>query len=181
MSRRIRAPDATFSIPADHEMLWWIYNLLFPIGFLALLPRFLIRMTRRGGYARRFGERFGLYRPDVRERLAKLTDPIWVHGVSVGEMFVALRFAEEFRRRHPASRFVISTTTSTGRRIAESNMDARDVPVYFPLDFPWVVGRALSAIRPRMLVLVECELWPNLIRRAKSLGTRTLCIATTTA
>lgn len=151
-------------------MLWWIYNLLFPIGFVALLPRFLIRMARRGGYTRRFGERFAVYRHDVRERLDKEGRRIWVHGVSVGEMFVALRFADEFRQRHLGPRFVISTTTSTGRRIAESNLHPDDVLVYFPLDFPWVVRRALNVIRPEMLVLVECELWPNLIRHAKRRG-----------
>jgi 3-deoxy-D-manno-octulosonic-acid transferase len=151
-------------------MLWLIYNLLFPIGFLILLPRFVIRMARRGGYMGHFGERFAYYAPGVRKRLAMEPRRIWIHGVSVGEMFVALRFTEEYRRRHPETRFVISTTTSTGRQIAEKNVLPEDVLIYFPLDFPWVVRRALNAIRPAMLVLVECELWPNLIRQAKDRG-----------
>lgn len=151
-------------------MIWWIYNVLFPIGFLLLLPRFLIRMARRGGYMRRFGERFALYRDDVKERLRGIQRPIWIHGVSVGEMFVALQFADEYRRFHPEARIVISTTTSTGRQIAQKYMPPDCVLVYFPLDFPWVVRRALQIIRPCLMVLVECELWPNLIRRAKQCG-----------
>ena len=151
------------------SVLWAVYNVLFPVGFLALLPRFLVRMARRGGYARHFAERFARYDEAT---LAKLREGswVWIHAVSVGEVFVALRFMEEYRASHPGTRFVFSTTTSTGRRIGEEQVRDPDVLVYFPLDFPLVVKRALAVIKPRLLVLVECELWPNLIRLAKQRG-----------
>ena len=150
-------------------MLWFLYQFLFTIGFLLMLPKFLLRMRRRGGYGAHFAERLGSYAPDVAARLAE-TPRIWVHAVSVGEIYVALGLIAEWRRRRPADRFVLSVTTSTGRALAEKNLPKEDVLVYFPVDFPPVVRRAMRAIRPRALILIECELWPNLLRRAARAG-----------
>lgn len=150
-------------------MLWLFYNILFAIGFILMLPRAFVRMIRRGGYARHFGQRLGWYGPEITARLGE-GNPVWVHAVSVGEVFVALRFMDEFRQRHPAARFVLSTTTSTGHAIAESKRRDPDVLLYFPVDFPFVVRRVLRIIHPKILVLVECELWPNLIRLARRGG-----------
>lgn len=146
-------------------MVWFLYNLLFPIGFVALLPRFISRMLRRGGYRRHFFQRFARYDDNTLSRLAG-ERRVWVHAVSVGEIFVALKLMREWRARRPDLRFVITTTTPTGHALAGRSIDPRDVLLYFPLDFPFVVRRALAAIRPRALVLVEVEIWPNLIRRA---------------
>jgi len=150
-------------------MIWWLYNLLFPICYLLLMPRFLLRMWKRGGYAKGFTQRFARYEASVAERIRELPR-IWIHAVSVGEVHVALRFVEELRKNDPGLGFVVTTTTSTGHRIAEQRMDPRDVLLYFPADFPPVVSRALNTIKPRALVLTECELWPNLIREARSQG-----------
>ena len=156
-------------------MLWYFYNILFFIGFLVLLPRAIVRMCRRGGYARHFGQRMARYSPEL---LAQFRDGgwVWVHAVSVGEIFVAVRFMQEFRARQPGAKFVLSTTTSTGHAIAEKEVKAPDVLIYMPLDFPFIMKRALSVIRPRALVLVECELWPNLIRWAKRGGVPVMLI-----
>ncbi len=150
-------------------MIWLLYNILFVIGFLVMLPHFLLRMKRRGGYLHDFSHRFGSYRPELRAKLRE-GPRIWVHAVSVGELFVAMKFMEELRKRRPGARFVLSTTTSTGHAIADRQLQADDVLIYFPIDFPAIVRRALNAIRPQALVLVECELWPNLIRLAKRRG-----------
>lgn len=152
-------------------MLWFIYNILFAIGFTLMLPRAFMRMRRRGGYLPHFRQRFARYEPDVRARLEE-GGRIWVHAVSVGEIFVALRFMDEVRARHPGERFVLSTTTSTGHALAAGKIRPEDVLIYFPLDFPWIVRRALRLIRPKVLALVECELWPNLIRLAKKADVR---------
>ncbi len=156
-------------------MLWFIYNLLFAIGFLAMLPRFLFRMAKRGGYARDFAQRFGRYAAPVRAQL-EAGRRVWVHAVSVGEVFVALRFMDELRSRRPGVKFVLSTTTSTGHAIAAGKIAEPDVLIYFPLDFPSVTRRVLDLLRPLALVLVECELWPNLIRLARQRGTPVLLI-----
>ena len=150
-------------------MIWFFYNLLFPLVFLLVLPRFLFRMRKRGGYRDRFSQRFGLYEPAIRARLDG--EPrVWIHAVSVGEMLVALQFIQAYRARHPGARFVLSTVTSTGRAMALKQADPLDVVLYFPLDFPPIVRRALAAIRPRMLILTEGELWPNLLRQCRDRG-----------
>lgn len=150
-------------------MIWFLYNILFAIGFLVLLPHFLRRMRRRGGYARRFGERVARYEPDVARALSE-DSRIWIHAVSVGETYVALRFMEAMRARRPETRWVLSVNTSTARAIAETRVSAPDVLIYFPVDFPFIMRRALNIIRPRALILVECELWPNLVRLARGRG-----------
>ena len=150
-------------------MIWWFYNVLFPVCYVLLLPRFLVRMWKRGGYRKGFAQRFARYPDDIVERLNEMPR-IWIHAVSVGEVYVALRFAEELRQSDPETAFVLTTTTSTGHRVAERRMDPRDVLLYFPADFPAVAARALSALKPKALILTECELWPNLIREAHSRG-----------
>lgn len=143
--------------------MWFLYNILFAIGYLALLPMFVRRMRRRGGYRQDFGERFGCYAPEKRAALAE-GRRIWVHAVSVGEALVALSFIRTVRETRPDARFVISTTTSTGHALLATRKAADDLLIYYPLDFPWIARRVARLIRPTMLVLTECELWPNLLR-----------------
>lgn len=150
-------------------MIWFFYNILFAIGYTLMLPRFFFRMWRRGGYARDFAQRLGWYRSGVRSLLAG-GGRVWVHAVSVGEVYVALKLMEEWRRRRPGARFVLSTNTATGYAIARATVRAPDAFIYVPVDFPLVVRRAISLIRPTALVLVELELWPNLVRLARGRG-----------
>ena len=149
--------------------IWLLYNVLFAFGYLLMTPRFLYRMWRRGGYRRGFAQRFGRYDDEVRRKLAGIS-PMWVHAVSVGEVFVALNFMAALKQARPGTRFVLSTTTSTGHAMATARMSAEDVLIYFPLDFPWIVRRALEGLRPRALVLTECEMWPNMIRLCRGRG-----------
>ena len=150
-------------------MIWILYNLLFPIGFLLMLPKFILRMAQRGGYRRHFEQRLGIYGRGTTAHLAK-GRRIWIHAVSVGELFVALRFIEEYRKEHPEALFVLSTNTSTGHALAEQKMDRRDVLIYFPVDLPLVMYRVFNQIKPLKLILVECEFWLNLIQQAHRRG-----------
>ena len=150
-------------------MIWFLYNLLFPIGFLLLLPKFLSRMARRGGYRKHFEQRIGIYGHGTTTRLNEARR-IWIHAVSVGEIRVALRFITAYRRENPEARFVLSTATSTAHALGKKELDRRDVLIYFPVDLPLVMKRALDTIKPLKLILVECEFWPNLVRQARSRG-----------
>jgi len=96
----------------------------------------------------------------------KETQRIWIHAVSVGEIHIALRFVEAYRRQQSDVFFVLSTNTSTAHAIGREQIDERDVLIYFPLDLPLVMKKAFHAIQPLKLILVECEIWPNLIREA---------------
>ncbi len=144
-------------------MIWFLYNCFFPLVFLLLLPQFLLRMYKRGGYRNGFLQRFGLYQAAVLERLHS-RPRIWIHAVSVGEVQIALRFIRALRETQNALAFVLTTNTSTGHAIAAAQLAADDVLLYFPVDFPLIMRRALGHLRPRALVLVEGELWPNLLR-----------------
>jgi len=171
-------------------MKWTLYNLLFGIAWLFMLPGFLLRMARRGGYRARMGDRFALYPDDV---LAKLraaktvgrgeaamdssghevpppSEWVWVHAVSVGEVQVAGQLMREWRAAEPDVRFCFSTTSSTGWKMAEREVSERDVLIYTPLDFPNFVKSALGTVRPRAIVLTESEIWPVFIRAAAKRG-----------
>ena len=180
-------------------MKWCIYNILFALLYPFLLPGFLVRMLRRGGYAARMGDRFALYpeglfgkdRP-LFDSHAKLTtnnqqltiNYVWIHAVSVGEVQVAGQLMREWRKAEPDVRFCFSTTSSTGWKIAEKELaslnlstsqplnssTSSDVLIYNPLDFPNFVKSALRTVRPRAIVLTESEIWPNFIRMAKKMG-----------
>jgi 3-deoxy-D-manno-octulosonic-acid transferase len=150
-------------------MIWLMYNMLFPLGLLILLPKFLFRMCRRGGYAPDFPQRLGLYKAPVAARLAA-GNRIWIQAVSVGEIFVALKLIRHIRERDPAALFVLSTNTSTGYAIGHQQIDDRDVLIYFPLDFPPIMRRVLGLLKPRAMLLIENEMWPNMIRQARRRG-----------
>lgn len=156
-------------------MIWIVYNLLFPVVFLLALPYYLFRMARRGGYAKGFVQRLGIYDAGLTARVAS-RERVWVHAVSVGETFVALRFMEEWRKVKPDVSFVLSVNTSTGRVLASRLMHSEDVMVYFPVDTPLVLSRVFRVLRPTLLVLTECEFWPNLIGMAKRRGVPVMLI-----
>lgn len=150
-------------------MLWILYNLLFPIVFLFMLPKFISRMLKRGGYGQHFEQRIGHFGTQTKARLREHRR-IWVHAVSVGEIYVALRFIKAYRAAHPDSYFALSTTTSTAHKIGREAIDERDVLFYFPVDLPLIIHKVLGIIHPLRIVLMEGEFWPNLIRLADNRG-----------
>ena len=153
----------------------FFYNLLFPIVLLVLLPGFLLRMTRRGNYRHKFGQRFGIYSAGVREKLAGM-NRVWVHAVSVGEVNIALKLIQSLREEDPGLAFVLSTTTSTGFKLAVSRKSAWLEPIYSPLDFYPIVRSVVRLIRPRCLILVEAEVWPNLVWEVRQIGAKTALV-----
>jgi 3-deoxy-D-manno-octulosonic-acid transferase len=150
-------------------MIRFIYNLLWPLGLVFFLPGYLIKMFRRGGYRRKFGQRLGFYSADVRRRLTQQRST-WLHAVSVGEVGVALKLASELRRLQPDLRCVLTTTTTTGFSFAAKNAPDWIEIMYNPLDFWPIMRRAFSVINPARIVLIEAEIWPNLVAEAHARG-----------
>lgn len=144
-------------------MRWLLYDLFLLIAGAAMAPHLYLKMRRRGGYRENFGNRYGRYSPGQLAEFRK-GRAILVHAASVGEVGVAFQFIEAFRRDNPAQRFVVSVTSSTGWQEAGRRRTDLDALVYCPLDFPAFVRRALDAINPSAFVMVETEIWPNLIR-----------------
>lgn len=94
---------------------------------------------------------------------------LWIHAVSVGESIAAKPLIEGFATRHPEYDLRISTTTATGRAVAGKRYGAGRV-FYYPLDLSWCVRRVLRRVRPSLLVLMELEVWPNLLSMAERAG-----------
>ncbi len=143
-----------------------IYNVLFPILFLLYLPVFFYRLKRRGNYQNGFWERFSVYSSGKKRQFNACRKPIWIHAVSVGETVAALTFINEWCERDNDVQFILSSTTSTGQSIAGRQQNDRIIPIYFPLDFFIFTRRALSIIKPVMVIIFEVEIWPNLITTA---------------
>ncbi len=147
-----------------------VYDILLIIWFLLSIPLLLFKVI--GGKA-----------PEVRQRLGFLPlniianckgkDLIWIHGVSVGETVAASPLVTEIRKLYPHYKIIFSTVTSTGREMAKK-LIAADGLIYFPFDFPWTVKKVLTLLKPKLVILMETELWPNFIRTANSMGTKVM-------
>jgi len=146
------------------------YNVGFILFFLVTGLFFLYRLWRRGKLLPQFGQRLGFYSKDVKQKLAPSAD-LWIHAVSVGEVKIARVLLLRLREMKPDVRAVISCTTPTGRDLAKKRLeDERTLIIYNPLDFLWSVVHAFKLIRPKLLLLVESEVWPNYLWCAKRRG-----------
>jgi 3-deoxy-D-manno-octulosonic-acid transferase len=146
-------------------MIRLIYNLFWPIGLLFFLPGYFAKMIRRGGYREKFGQRVGIYDGGVRNRLSNQRST-WLHAVSVGEVNIALKFANALRAFEPDLHCVLTTTTTTGFALARKTAPSWIEVMYTPLDYWPIMRRAFSVIRPARIILVEAEVWPNLAAAA---------------
>ena len=137
------------------------YNVAFMTFFFVTGPFFLWRLWRRGKILPQFGQRFGFYAKEVREKLRPGCD-LWIHAVSVGEVKLARVVVRHLREERPDLRIVLSTTTGTGFSLAKELLeDERTFVIYNPIDFLWSVVTAFNAIEPKRLILIESEIWPN--------------------
>jgi 3-deoxy-D-manno-octulosonic-acid transferase len=142
-------------------------DLAYLAGLLTASPWLLYRtLTRK----RRFRSPLARFLGAVRLKAPEKGRPrAWFHGVSVGEVHLLRQVVAGFRERHPNWDCVISSTTDTG--LEEARRCFAGLPVIvWPFDFSWAVKRALAAVQPRLLVLAEGELWPNMLRVAKRRG-----------
>ena len=146
-----------------------VYNILLVIGFVLGLPWFLWKGRASGKYVRTFRERMG--RQPVYLNLDG-DRSIWIHAVSVGEVLAARPLVPALRERFPSHRIFLSTTTVTGNEVAKKSVRGLDGLFFAPFDFPHAVRRALEVVNPALLLLVETELWPNLIHEANRRGAR---------
>ena len=159
-------PPLPVSVPFKTRFILFVYNLLFPFVFLGILPAYLGRMFKRGQYRDKFGQRFGVYSNEVRARFVG-GDWIWIHAVSVGEVLIALKLIRKMKALRPSLQVALSTTTTTGFALASKSSAPWLEIIYNPIDFPPFVHAALNLIRPRLIILVEAEVWPNLAVAAR--------------
>ena len=147
-------------------LLRWCYRLTFPVIAGLVSPYYALRLSKRGSPSEGLAERMARYSRSTREKVGSGVD-LWIHAVSVGEVLVALALLRELRKKAPALWVALTVTTITGRRVALGAADPRTVVLWSPVDFPGVVKRTFDLLRPRVLVLVETEVWPNYLWEAK--------------
>jgi 3-deoxy-D-manno-octulosonic-acid transferase len=163
--------------------MYFLYRLLTAAGMLVLAPYFALRGWRRGEPLGALRERLGILPPEILSRAAALpaagdrhgtrNDPggaVWIHAVSVGEVLAAKPLVEGLKRRYPGRPIFVSTTTETGQKLARERLQSADAIFYFPLDWVVPVRRALRAIRPALVIIMETEIWPNFLREARRAG-----------
>ncbi|HYL68696.1 MAG TPA: 3-deoxy-D-manno-octulosonic acid transferase [Candidatus Limnocylindria bacterium] len=154
-------------------LMYFLYRVLTAAGMLVLAPYFALRGWRRGEPARALRERLGILPPEISSRAeaASAGDAaVWIHAVSVGEVLAAKPLMEGLKRRYPGRLIFVSTTTETGQRLARERLQSADGIFYFPLDWVVPVRRALRAIRPALVIIMETEIWPNFLREARRNG-----------
>lgn len=148
-------------------MVYLLYNLLLIISSLFLVPYYLFRGLRYGKSRRGIRERLG-YFTDAQLAQVKDKEVLWVHAVSVGETRAAIPLMRQLRETYPEYTLVLSNVTETGHAIAQDIKDI-DLCIFFPFDLSWVTRRALKAISPKLIAIVETEIWPNFTREARNL------------
>ena len=134
--------------------MYILYDLIFLLFATAYLPIFLFRKKFHRGFKMRLG---------ILPKHLKLEHPIWVHAVSVGEVMAVRHLIEDLRAAYPDKKLVISTVTTTGNKIAKGIAREGDFVPYLPLDLSFIIRGVVDKIQPSAFVLVETEIWPNLI------------------
>jgi 3-deoxy-D-manno-octulosonic-acid transferase len=144
--------------------VYLLYSVVTLLTLVVLSPYFLYQALRHNKYVGSFRQRLG-YLP-VSLNLDG-DDSIWVHAVSVGEVLAARSLIAELRRRYPRLRLFVSTTTLAGQQLARRSVSEIDGVFYFPFDWTFSVRRTLDRVQPRLFVMIETEIWPNLLRECR--------------
>lgn len=147
----------------------FFYNLAYFIFGIFYLPVFLKKISQAENPKKLFRQRSGRLEEDVRLKLLG-KKVIWIHAVSVGEVMAMRRFITAWLERDSESHLVLTTVTPTGQKIAREMEGARVSVLYFPFDLSWACRGFFESLRPKILLLAETEIWPNLLLEAKRAG-----------
>jgi 3-deoxy-D-manno-octulosonic-acid transferase len=146
--------------------MYLLYSILYTIALIFIFPFEYFKRPKdvRKRWVR---EKFGFFNPSF---TSHFSSPIWIHAVSVGEVMAALPLLKKLRERYPLNGFILSTITDTGQKVARENAPKDTAIVYLPFDLAPVLNSVLKIVSPEILIVIETELWPNLIRVFKEKG-----------
>ena len=147
----------------------FLYNILFILFLVLTSPYYFFRMQRRGGWVSGFGMRFGYYDNRLKQAITN-RQVFWLHAVSVGEVNICSHLIRALETRLPNVKMIVSTTTTTGMAELQAKLPSHISKIYYPIDRRAYVARALGTMHPEAVILVEAEIWPNFIWRAKKQG-----------
>ena len=170
-NRERSRPRAGCPLDAPPDM-YLVYSFLFTLGMLFAAPYYLWR-RRREMRAGQWRERFGFLPDSFRQ---PTRGAIWMHAVSVGETLAVVGLVKELQQMFPERPIFLSHVTPAGREAGEGRLPSVAGRFYLPLDWRGSVRRAIEHIRPELLIIVETELWPNLLHAARESGARVVMV-----
>ena len=149
-------------------MIRYLYTLLLYLLLPLVLLRLLWRSIKAPAYRRRWLERFGIFDPPA------VWGGLWIHAVSVGEIQAVLPLIRQLLAENPGLPIAVTTTTPTGSARVTEQLGDQVFHVYFPYDMPLALTGFMRRVRPRALLMVETEIWPNLLHLCRRHGIYTL-------
>ena len=153
--------------------MYVLYSALIVLFALAVSPWLAYQALRYRKYVGSLSQRLG-YLPVSFNIDAEPS--IWIHAVSVGELLTARPLMAALRARHPGLRVFLSTTTMSAQQLARRSVPDADAVFYFPFDLGFVVRRTLDLVKPRLFLMMETEIWPNLLRECQRRGVKTAVV-----
>ena len=153
--------------------MYSLYSVLVLVVAVVASPWFIYQALRYKKYVGSLGQRMG-YLPVSFNMDGD--ESIWIHAVSVGEVLTARPLISDLKRRYPNLRMFLSTTTMAGQQLARRNVQDVDAVFYFPFDLGFVVRRTLDLVRPKLFIMMETEIWPNLLRECRARGVKTAVV-----
>ncbi len=157
--------------------MYFVYSLLMGLAALLLVPYWLVQGLRQGKYLSNLGQRLGFSFPSLAKLPAQRPGAIWIHAVSVGEVLSSITLARRLKEAYPDRPLIVSTTTVTGHALARERAPFADAIFYFPLDWAFCVRRAIDAVKPSLVLVLETEIWPNFLREARRRGIPVLFVS----
>src|SRR3954454_10882313 len=153
--------------------MYLVYSLATFAAVVAVSPYFVYQAIRYKKYIGSLRQRLGFlpitFNVDGDES-------VWIHAVSVGETLTARALAADLKALYPRLRLFLSTTTIAGQQVARQNLQHLDGVFYFPFDWTFIVRRTLDLVKPRLFIMMETEIWPNLLRVCREQGVKTIVI-----
>jgi len=153
------------------NIVYKAYNFLLTGIFFIFSPPFWLYTRLTGRYRDGINQRLGFYPKSLVNRISG-APKIWLHAASVGEVSAAVAIIESLKRLVPHGAIILSTTTEHGQALARDKLRSKATCLYAPIDFLVSVRKALSTIRPDILVCLETEIWPNWFFEARRMGVR---------
>jgi 3-deoxy-D-manno-octulosonic-acid transferase len=150
-----------------------VYSFAIVLLALVLSPWFVYQALRHGKYVGSLGQRLGVLPVSFN---LDADESIWIHAVSVGEALTARALIPDLRAQYPGLKIFLSTTTMTGQQIARERLSDVDAVFFFPFDLPVFVERTMRLVRPKLFIMMETEIWPNLLRACRTAGVKTLMV-----
>ena len=152
--------------------------LFFIIFLIISLPSVIGQLIFTGKYRQSLKARLGFVPSELWQRIEGSPDKkvIWLHAVSVGEMLAASSLLADIRKEFPDHQLIISTTTETGQAIAKQKIEAGEEVIYFPLDLSFITRYFIRHINPSLFIIMETEIWPNMIQQMALNHTRIVII-----